>query len=104
MSDVVYTNDQQVVEDAIESGAKVVVDFSAPDWCIPCQRFAPVFEAVADLEPDTKFYAVDVDNAPWAMADYGVQGVPTVVLFEDGERVRDLRERTAIKFHNELKD
>lgn len=104
MSEVLYTDDQSVVEGNINAGGRVVVDFSAPAWCRPCVKFAPVFDAVSELQPDTSFIAVDVDNAPWAMADYGVQGVPTVVLFEDGERVRDLKERTALKFRSELKE
>lgn len=97
-----HTEDQRILEDILSAHDRVVVKFTAPAWCVPCQRFAPVYEAVAPTEPDVKFVAVDVDNAPWAMADYGVQGVPTVVLFENGERVRDLKERTAIKFKNEL--
>lgn len=80
-----------------------MVKFTAPAWCVPCQRFAPVYKTTAEYDKtDTTFLSVDVDNAPWAMADYGVQGVPTVVLFENGERVRDLKERTAIKFMSEL--
>lgn len=103
MSEVIDTVDQTYVEDLIGGGERVVVKFTAPAWCRPCIQFAPVYKAVAERdETATKFLAVDVDNAPWAMTDYGVQGVPTVVLFEHGERVRDLKERTAIKFMSEL--
>lgn len=94
---------QGIFEDILSAHDRVVVKFTAPAWCVPCQRFAPIYKTVAERdESGTKFLAVDVDNAPWAMADYGVQGVPTVVLFENGERVRDLKERTAIKFMSEL--
>ena len=80
-----------------------MVKFTAPAWCVPCQRFAPVYKVTAANDADTTtFLSVDVDNAPWAMQDYGIKGVPTVVLFEHGERVRDLKERTAIKFMAEL--
>lgn len=103
MSEVIYTDEQSQVETLIATVDRVVVDFSAPDWCVPCQRFAPVFDAVSDINDDVTFIAVDVDKAPWAMEDYGIRGVPTVVLFENGEKVRDLKERTAIKFSNELR-
>lgn len=82
---------------------RVVVKFTQPRTCVPCRQFAPVYETVAVRTDDgTKFLSVDLDNAPWAMADYDLRGVPTVVLFENGERVRDLKERTAIKFMSEL--
>lgn len=103
MSEVTTIDSAEILEDIIGSHDRVVVKFTAPAWCRPCIQFAPVYKAVAERdETGTKFLAVDVDNAPWAMTDYGVQGVPTVVLFENGERVRDLKERTAIKFMSEL--
>lgn len=87
----------------LDTHSRVVVDFTAPSWCVPCQRFAPHFRAAAvSVKDDTKFVAVDVDNAPWSTLDYGVRGVPTVVLFEQGERVRDLKERSAVKLVQEL--
>lgn len=65
----------------------VVVDFTAPSWCRPCQQFAPHFEKAAQSASSQSnmlgratFVAVDVDKAPWAMTDYGVRGVPTVKL------------------------
>lgn len=79
-----------------------MVKFTAPSWCGPCRQFKPVFEAVADIVEDTTFVSVDIDDASWAPVDYDFRGVPFVILFENGERVRDLRERTAIKFKNEL--
>ena len=95
--------DQGLFKEILDTNASVVVKFTAPAWCRPCQQFAPVFKAVAELNDDTTFVAVDVDNADWAMAEYDVRGVPTVVLFEGGRRKRDLKERTAIKFNNELR-
>lgn len=102
MPKVTSVTDSRILEDIISAHDRVVVKFTAPSWCVPCQRFAPIFDAVSDLEEDVKFVSVDVDNAHWAMPEYGVQGVPTVVLFENGKRSRDLKERTALKFKNEL--
>jgi len=83
---------------------KVVVKFTQPRTCVPCRQFAPVYETVASKFDDDEytFLSVDLDKAPWAVADYDLRGVPTVVLFENGKRVRDLKERTAIKFMSEL--
>lgn len=103
MSEVLHITDLGEFRDLLDTEQRVVVKFTAPAWCVPCQRFAPVFDAVSDLNPETTFVAVDVDDADWAMAEYDVRGVPTVVLFEGGSRVRDLKERTAIKFNNELR-
>jgi len=86
----------------IGSGQPVVVDFAAPAWCIPCQRFAPHYEKAAEAVDGVTFVHVDIDKVPDAAVEYAVQGVPTVVLFENGERKRDLKERTAIKFINEI--
>lgn len=102
MSEVINVTDERILEDILSAHDRVVVKFTAPAWCRPCQQFAPVFKAVASEVDGVKFVSVDVDNAPWAMANYGVQGVPTVVLFEGGSRSRDLKERTALKFLQEL--
>jgi thioredoxin-like negative regulator of GroEL len=80
----------------------VVVDFTAPAWCRPCQQFSPHFDAASEKSEDTAFVAVDVDKAPWAMVEYGVQGVPTVMLYRDGHYVKNLQERTAVKLLSEI--
>jgi len=102
LAEVLDITDAGELKDLLDTTERVVVKFTAPSWCVPCQRFAPHFKAAAAQRDDVTFVSVDVDNADWAMVDYGVRGVPTVVLFEDGERVRDLKERTAIKFLSEL--
>lgn len=92
----------------------VVVDFTAPAWCRPCQQFAPHFEKAAesatfrsDMLGRATFVAVDVDKAPWAMEDYGVRGVPTVKivsrLHTPLEPV-DIKARTAPLLLKEIND
>ncbi|NHN42860.1 thioredoxin [Halorubellus sp. JP-L1] len=66
----------------------VLVDFYA-DWCGPCQMLEPVVETLA-ADTDATVAKVDVDaNQPLAQA-YGVRGVPTLVLFADGDQVEEL--------------
>jgi thioredoxin-like negative regulator of GroEL len=101
LSDVLWVDDVTELQDLIDSAHEVVVDFTAPSWCRPCQQFAPHFDKAAE-KSDATFVAVDVDKAPWAMADYGVRGVPTVMLYQNGEYVKNLQERSVIKLLAEI--
>ena len=65
----------------------VIVDFYA-QWCGPCQAFAPVVEAFAMAHPQVQVCKADVDALPEETARYGIQSVPTVLVFRDGEVVR----------------
>ena len=105
MSDVIWIEDAGQLRDLIDTEPMVVVDFTAPAWCGPCQKFAPSFDAAAERHPAT-FVAVDVDKADWAMVEYGVKGVPNVQVFKNTEFVTHVAKtpdtRTPIKFLAEL--
>ncbi|WP_459191962.1 thioredoxin [Halosimplex sp. J119] len=75
--------------DALVDGTSIVLaDFYA-DWCGPCRMLEPVVERLA-AETDAAVAKIDVDaNQPLAGA-YGVRGVPTLVLFADGEQVEEV--------------
>lgn len=62
----------------------VIVDFFAT-WCGPCKMLAPVLEKVADKHPDVKIVKVDVDQSSDLASKYGVMGVPTMIVFKDGQ-------------------
>ena len=66
----------------------VLADFYA-DWCGPCQMMEPVLDTIA-AETDAAVVKVDVDRFQQLAAEYGVQGVPTMVVFADGEPVERL--------------
>jgi thioredoxin 1 len=66
----------------------VLVDFYA-DWCGPCQMLEPIVETLA-AETEAVVAKVDVDANQELAAAYGVRGVPTLVLFADGEQVEEL--------------
>lgn len=71
-------------------------------WCGPCKMFKPVYEKVAStVEAD--FYAFDIDQDLTAVQDRGIMGVPTVVVYRDGEPVR-LQETAPLKFAEEVKN
>ena len=63
----------------------VLVDFYA-DWCGPCKALAPVLESVAETSPDSlSVVKVDIDDNPELAVRFGIQKIPTLVLFSGGE-------------------
>ena len=73
------------LQEVAESYGVVLVDFYA-DWCGPCKMIEPVVAALAE-ETDAAVAKVDVDSLQQLAAQYQVQGVPTLMLFSDGEMV-----------------
>jgi thioredoxin 1 len=71
--------------DLINGDQPVLVDFYA-DWCGPCKMMAPYLEQVAsELKGQLKVIKVDVDKNQQASVKYGVQSIPTLILFKNGE-------------------
>jgi len=71
-------------EDFVKSGISLV-DFYA-DWCMPCVTMAPIVEELAEkFEGEIKFGKVSVDDNPELVRKFGVNAMPTFILFENGE-------------------
>ena len=63
---------------------KVLIDFYAP-WCAPCKMIAPVVEQIAQQNQQLKVVKVNADNSQALMAKFGIRGIPTLLLMENGE-------------------
>ena len=80
--------DQDFQTEVMESSIPVLVDFSA-EWCGPCKMLAPIIGELADeYAGRVKVGKVDVDSSRDSAAKYGIQSVPTVLVFKNGEPVK----------------
>ena len=69
-------------EQVITSNATVIVDYWAP-WCGPCLGFAPVFEKVAEKNPDIVFAKVNTEDEQEIAAHFQIRSIPTLMVFRD---------------------
>ena len=87
MSDLPYVDDSNFETEVLKSSVPVLVDFSAT-WCGPCQRQLPILQKFADANANTiKVVKVDIDEAPEITSKLGIRGVPSMVLFNQGQKV-----------------
>lgn len=81
---VVHVTESNFDQEVLRSEVPVLVDFYA-DWCGPCKMLAPVLNEVARETSDAKVVKVNVDHAPELAGRYGISGIPTLLVFNDGE-------------------
>ncbi|WP_336325418.1 thioredoxin [Halovenus sp. HT40] len=88
-----HVDGEASLNELVDDHDVVLTDFYA-DWCGPCQALEPIVETVAE-ETEATVAKVDVDANQQLAATYGVRGVPTLVLFADGEQVEEVVGLTA---------
>lgn len=95
-------NSVEELDSILARYSKVVVDFSAPAWCVPCQRLAPHFAAANENLPDVTFVEVDVDVVPELAQEWLIMSVPTVLAFKSGRDPQEVKARTALALVREV--
>lgn len=90
MSTLKFDNNN-FAKEVLESKVPVLVDVYA-DWCGPCRQLAPTIDELADQYKDQKKIGkLNVDESPELTAEYEINSVPTLLLFEEGRVVARLR-------------
>lgn len=83
----VEVNGNNFQQEVLESSVPVLVDFWAP-WCMPCRMLAPIIVKLAEENRDKlKVCKLNTDENQNISAQYGIQGIPTLIVFKEGKEV-----------------
>ena len=87
MAELKYINEQDFKTEVLDASLPVLVDFTAP-WCGPCKMVDPIIQQLAaEWEGKVKVLKCNADENPNVLVNYGVMGLPTVMLFKGGQMV-----------------
>ncbi|MCH8309527.1 MAG: thioredoxin [Chloroflexi bacterium] len=87
MAHPIEITDDTFNEEVVNADTLVLVDFWA-DWCGPCKMIAPMVEELAEeFEGKIKFTKLDVDSNPQSATNFGIRGIPTLLIFDDGKPI-----------------
>ncbi len=82
---ILYITDDDFDENVLKADKPVLVDYWA-EWCGPCKMIAPVLDEIAnDYNGRVTIAKLNIDENPNTPQNYGVRGIPTLMLFKDGE-------------------
>ena len=81
---ILYVTDDTFEADVINSSNPVLVDYWA-EWCGPCKMIAPILEEIAnEYTGKVTIAKLNIDDNPQTPPKYGIRGIPTLMLFKDG--------------------
>ena len=81
---IVYLTDDSFQNEVLESAEPVLVDYWA-EWCGPCKMIAPILTEIAtEYQGKVKVAKLNIDENPQTPPKYGIRGIPTLMLFKDG--------------------
>ncbi len=105
--------------ETIETNETVIIDFWA-SWCGPCQQFAPIFEKVAEDNPDITFAKVNTEEQQELAAQFAIRSIPTLIIVKEGvlvfnqagmlpeasfnDVIKQAKELDMAKVHEEIKN
>jgi thioredoxin 1 len=82
---IVHVTDDSFEQEVLQSANPVLVDYWA-DWCGPCKMIAPVLDEIAEeYEGKIRIAKLNIDQNPDTPPRYGIRGIPTLMLFKQGE-------------------
>lgn len=84
MSKVINVLAEDFKNEVEQYQGKVLVDFYAP-WCGPCKMIAPIVKKIAEENKTVKVVKVNADESQELMAKFGIRGIPTLLLMNEGE-------------------
>lgn len=85
-----HLNDDSFKQEVENNPAPILVDFWA-EWCMPCRALAPVLDELAtEFNGKVRFAKINVDECRDVPARFGVRGIPTLILFQAGQKVNEL--------------
>jgi len=84
MDNIITLNEQNFKQEVLDAEQPVLVDFWAP-WCAPCKMMAPILDELsAELDGKLKIGKLNTDESPSLAGNYGITGIPTLILFKNG--------------------
>jgi len=83
-NEIIHLSDDTFKKEVLESSVPVLVDYWA-EWCGPCKMIAPILDSlISEYDGKIKIAKLNIDENPNTPTKYGIRGIPTLMIFKDG--------------------